>query len=91
MIRHNTNLVGTLDDHLLDEDVRKQLLELSEELHDDKREALAVFNNKVEEKLPPLHADCTGLLFMEAKLQYAKQPSGIQGRPFLNTARPPYI
>ena len=58
MIRHNTNLVGTLDDHLLDEDVRKQLLELSEELHDDKREALAVFNNKVEEKLPPLHAHC---------------------------------
>ena len=58
MIRHNTDLVGTLDDHLLDEDVRKQLLELSEELHDDKREALAVFNNKVEEKLPTMHEDC---------------------------------
>ena len=51
MIRNNTNLVGTLDSNLLDEEVRKQLLELSEELHDEKREALAVFNNKVE------HAD----------------------------------
>ena len=47
MIRHNTGLVGTLDDHVLDEDVRKQLLELSEDVHDAKREALAVFNNKV--------------------------------------------
>lgn len=48
MIRHNTRLVGTLDSHVLDEEVRKQLLELTEELHDEKREALAVFNNKVE-------------------------------------------
>lgn len=47
LIRHNTDLIGTLDEHVLDEDVRKQLLELSEELHEEKREALAVLNNKV--------------------------------------------
>jgi len=46
LIRHNNDLIGTLDEHVLDEDVRKQLLELSEDRHDEKREALAVFNNK---------------------------------------------
>ena len=53
LIRHNTDLIGTLDEHVLDEDVRKQLLELSEELHEEKREALAVLNNKVSK----LHDD----------------------------------
>ena len=48
MIRHNTDLLGSVDEHLPDEDVRKHLLELNEALHDEKREALAVFNNKVE-------------------------------------------
>jgi len=46
MIRHNTDLLGSIDEHLPDEDVRKHLLELNEDLHDEKREALAVFNNK---------------------------------------------
>ena len=49
LIRQNTDLIGTLDEHVLDEDVRKQLLELSEEKHDEKREALAVFNNQVNQ------------------------------------------
>ena len=48
MIRNNATLLGTLDSLLLDEDVKHQLLELGEEQHDEKREALAVFNNKVE-------------------------------------------
>ena len=48
MVRHNTDLLGSIDDQLPDEEVRKHLLELNEELHDEKREALAVFNNKVE-------------------------------------------
>jgi len=46
LIRHNNDLIGTFDEHVLDEDVRKELLELSEDKHDEKREALAVFNNK---------------------------------------------
>ena len=48
MIRNNTNLLGEVDSNLRDEEVRKHLLELDEEVHDEKREALAVFNNKVE-------------------------------------------
>ena len=48
MIRHNTDLLGSIDEQLPDEEVRKHLLELNEDLHDEKREALAVFNNKVE-------------------------------------------
>ena len=47
LIRRNNDLIGTFDEHVLDEDVRKELLELSEDKHDEKREALAVFNNKV--------------------------------------------
>jgi len=46
LIRRNNDLIGTFDEHVLDEDVRKELLELSEDKHDEKREALAVFNNK---------------------------------------------
>merc|ERR1719402_470573 len=46
MIRNNADLVGSLDSNISDEEVRKILLELSEDLHDEKREALAVFNNK---------------------------------------------
>jgi len=46
LIRRNKDLIGTFDEHVLDEDVRKELLELSEDKHDEKREALAVFNNK---------------------------------------------
>jgi hypothetical protein len=52
MIRTNTALLGAgfppPTSELLDEDVKHHLLELGEELHDEKREALAVFNNKVE-------------------------------------------
>merc|ERR1711936_339477 len=46
MIRHNTNLLGSIDEQMPDEEVRKHLLELNEDQHDEKREALAVFNNK---------------------------------------------
>jgi len=46
MIRHNTNLMGSIDEQMPDEEVRKHLLELNEDQHDEKREALAVFNNK---------------------------------------------
>ena len=56
MVRHNTDLLGSIDDQLPDEEVRKHLLELNEELHDEKREALAVFNNKVETQRQNLHA-----------------------------------
>lgn len=59
MIRHNTDLLGSIDEHLPDEDVRKHLLELNEDLHDEKREALAVFNNKVETHRRNLHAVAT--------------------------------
>ena len=59
MIRHNTDLLGSVDEHLPDEDVRKHLLELNEDLHDEKREALAVFNNKVETHRRNLHAVAT--------------------------------
>ena len=45
--RRNPHLISDIDEHALDEDVRKELLALSEEKHDEKREALAVFNNKV--------------------------------------------
>ena len=48
MIRHNTDLLGSIDEQMPDEEVRKHLLELNEDQHDEKREALAVFNNKVE-------------------------------------------
>ena len=48
MIRHNTDLLGSIDEQMPDEEVRKHLLELNEDQHDEKREALAVINNKVE-------------------------------------------
>merc|ERR1711936_1318740 len=46
MIRHNTDLLGSIGEQMPDEEVRKHLLELNEDQHDEKREALAVFNNK---------------------------------------------
>ena len=52
LIRHNPHLIpdnlanDNIDD-LTDEELRKQLLQLDEDQHDEKREALAVFNNKV--------------------------------------------
>ena len=62
MIRHNTDLLGSVDKHLPDEEVRKHLLELNEDLHDEKREALAVFNNKVETLRMPCVATTTETL-----------------------------
>ena len=50
LIRQNNALLGSeieVDDDTTDDAIRKHLLELSEDQHDEKREALAVFNNKV--------------------------------------------
>lgn len=52
LIRHNPHLIpdNLADDNIddvTDEELRKQLLQVDEDQHDEKREALAVFNNKV--------------------------------------------
>ena len=41
------NLTDDNVDDVTDEELRKQLLQIDEDQHDEKREALAVFNNKV--------------------------------------------
>ena len=46
-MRHNNDLIGTLDEHFYVKDVLKEILELSEDMLDKKHEAIAVFNNKV--------------------------------------------
>ena len=54
LIRHNNALLGNdieVDDDTDDDVIRKHLLELSEDKHDEKREALAVFNNKVNKSM----------------------------------------
>jgi len=83
LIRHNHDLIGTVDEHALDDDIRKHLLELSEDRHDEKREALAVLNNKeiaktelanLTEQRLSLEAEITALAAAAEQLQ------GLYGR-----------
>ena len=46
-MRHSEDLLGILGDQVLEEEVKQRLLALGEDRVDEKREAVAAFNNKV--------------------------------------------
>jgi len=84
LIRHNPHLIpdNLADDNIddvTDDELRKQLLQIDEDQHDEKREALAVFNNKeiAKKELNNLHEQRESL---ESEIELLTQEaSDLQG------------
>jgi len=92
LLRHSEDLLGILGDQVLEEEVKQRLLALGEDRVDEKREAVAAFNNKeiakaeldnLEEQLAALTKDLADFDGQAKDLQalYTKQDE-LLGRIF---------